>query len=116
MLDEVERFGSRVLVMVQGRLAAEGDFRAIRELMDDRPHRVRVRSDRPRALATGLLDAEAVLAVRLEEPDTVIVDTDQVARFRRSVAAVAQRIGAHLCEVTPLDDDLESVFRYLVGR
>ena len=37
VLDEVERFGSRVLVIAQGRLAAEGDFRAIRELMDDRP-------------------------------------------------------------------------------
>ena len=48
VLDEVERFGSRVLVMVQGRLAAEGDFHAIRELMDDRPHRIRVRS-RPTA-------------------------------------------------------------------
>ena len=116
VLDEVERFGSRVLVMVQGRLAAEGDFHAIRELMDDRPHRIRVRSDRPRALATALLDAEAALAVRLEGIDTVLVDTDQVSRFRHSVAAAAQRSGAHLWEVAPLDDDLESVFRYLVGR
>ena len=116
VLDEVERFGSRVLVMVQGRLAAEGDFHAIRELMDDRPHRIRVRSDRPRAVATALLDAEAALAVRLEGIDTVLVDTDQVSRFRHSVAAAAQRSGAHLWEVAPLDDDLESVFRYLVGR
>ena len=116
VLDEVERFGSRVLVMVQGRLAAEGDFHAIRELMDDRPHRVRVRSDRPRALATALLESEAAVAVRLEGTDTVIVDTDQVSRFRRSVAAAAQRSDAHLWEVTPLDDDLERVFRYLVGR
>jgi ABC-2 type transport system ATP-binding protein len=116
VLDEVERFGSRVLVMVQGRLAAEGDFHAIRELMDDRPHRLRVRSDRPRALATGLLDTEAVVAVRLEGDDTVLVDTDQVARFRQAVAVVAQQAGARLLEVTPLDDDLESVFRYLVGR
>ena len=33
VLDEVERFGSNVLVIAQGRLAAEGDFRA-----DPRPH------------------------------------------------------------------------------
>ena len=55
VLDEVERFGSRVLVIAQGRLAAEGDFRAIRDLMDDRPHRIRVRTDRPRALASRLI-------------------------------------------------------------
>ena len=36
VLDEVERFGSRVLVIAQGRLAAEGDFRAIRGA-DGRP-------------------------------------------------------------------------------
>jgi len=116
VLDEVERFGSRVLVMVQGRLAAEGDFRAIRDLMDDRPHRIRIRSDRVRQVATGLLDESAVLAVRIEGDGTAVVETDQVSRFRHAVAAVAQRVGATLHEVTPLDDDLESVFRYLVGR
>jgi ABC-2 type transport system ATP-binding protein len=116
VLDEVERFGSRVLVMVQGRLAAEGDFRALRDLMDDRPHRVRIRSDRPRAVATGLIEAEAVVGVELETDGSMIVETTQVARFRHTVAGVAQAGGAQLFEITPLDDDLESVFRYLVGR
>jgi len=39
-----------------------------------------------------------------------------VTQFRRAVAEVARAVGAHLYEVVPLDDDLESVFRYLVGR
>ena len=42
VLDEVARLGSRVLVIAQGRLAATGDYRALRNLMDDRPHRIRV--------------------------------------------------------------------------
>ena len=46
VLDEVERFGSDVLVMAKGRLAASGDFREIRALMDDRPRRIRVRVER----------------------------------------------------------------------
>jgi len=116
VLDEVERFGSRVLVIAQGRLAAEGDFRAIRALMDDRPHRIRVRSDNPRAVATGLLDAGVVVGVHLVDDRTLVADTDDVTRLRRSVAVVAAGAGARLYEVTPLDDDLESVFRYLVGR
>jgi len=116
VLDEIERFGSRVLVMVQGRLAAEGDYRALRDLMDDRPHRVRIRSDRTRAVATGLIEAEAVVGIELEGPDSMVIDTTQVGRFRHVVAGVAQAAEAQLFEVTPLDDDLESVFRYLVGR
>jgi ABC-2 type transport system ATP-binding protein len=116
VLEEVERFGSRVLVMAQGRLVAEGDFRAIRDLMDDRPHRLRIRTDRPRALAGGLLVENVAMAASVTEPDVVVVDTDDVARFRVSVATVAKSHDARLLEVVPLDDDLDSVFRYLIGR
>jgi ABC-2 type transport system ATP-binding protein len=116
VLEEVERFGSRVLVLAQGRLAAQGDFSAIRELMDDRPHRLRIRTDRPNQLAQGLLVTGTVVGIDLIDEETVVIDTTEVQRFRRSVAAVARDTGARLWEVTPLDDDLDSVFRYLVGR
>ncbi len=115
VLDEVERFGSRVLVVAQGRLAAEGDFRGIRELMDDRPHLIRVRSDRCRALVATLIQSGLVSGARLLSEDAAEVSVDDVARFRRSVAPAARHVGAVLTEVSPLDDDLESVFRYLVG-
>ena len=121
VLDEVERFGSRVLVVAQGRLAATGDYRAIRDLMDDRPHRIRVRTDRPRELATELLAHAGVLAVRLEPPAAgrpggMVIDTNDAPRFRTTVAKAAATADASLLEVTPLDDDLDSVFRYLVQR
>jgi ABC-2 type transport system ATP-binding protein len=115
VLDEVERFGSRVLVMAQGRLAAEGDFHAIRALMDDRPNRLRLRTDRPRELAAALVVTSPVVAVRVQG-DQLFVDTDDVGSFRRVVAPAAASAGARLLELVPLDDDLESVFRYLVGR
>jgi ABC-2 type transport system ATP-binding protein len=84
--------------------------------MDDRPHRIRIRTDDPRGLAAGLLGAEGVVGVRLEG-DATVVDTLDAGVLRRSVAVVARDRALHLHEVTPLDDDLESVFRYLVeGR
>ena len=115
VLDEVERFGTRVLVMAQGRLAAEGDFHAIRELMDDRPHRIRIGCDRPAELASALLTAGVVVGASVLGPERLEVETRQVAVFGRSVAPAARRIGATLSEVVSVDDDLESVFRYLVG-
>ncbi|HKY15140.1 MAG TPA: ABC transporter ATP-binding protein [Microthrixaceae bacterium] len=115
VLDEVERFGSQVLVLAQGRLAAEGDFHAIRDLMDDRPHRIRVRSDRPRQLAAELLSGGAVVGARVVGEDQLEVQTSDVGSLGRTVAPVARRLDASLEEVLPLDDDLESVFRYIIG-
>lgn len=116
VLDEVERFGSNVLVIGQGRLAAEGDFHAIRELMDDRPHRIRLVTDSPRQLAAALIGTPAVIGAWVEGDDRLLVDTLDVHLFRSTVARAAADAGARLYELLPLDDDLESVFRYLVGR
>jgi ABC-2 type transport system ATP-binding protein len=115
VLDEVERFGSRVLVIAKGRLAAEGDFHEIRKLMDDRPNRLRLRTDRPRELAAALVGSGAIVGVQVHD-QTLFVDTTDVSAFRRAVAPAAKATGARLHELVPLDDDLESVFRYLVAR
>ncbi|HPB46368.1 MAG TPA: ABC transporter ATP-binding protein [Microthrixaceae bacterium] len=115
VLDEVERFGSQVLVLAQGRLAAVGDFRAIRDLMDDRPHLIRLRSDNLRALTSALLARGIVRGVQFTDADTAEVAVDDVALFRRSIAPAARHLDCSLTEVAPLDDDLESVFRYLVA-
>ncbi len=116
VLDEVERLGSRVLVIAQGRLAAQGDFHEIRSLMDDRPHRIRVRTNDPRKLGAALLTSSGVNGVTVDASGSVLVDTDDVEEFRRTVAPVAKHFDLQLLEVRPLDDDLESVFKYLVGR
>lgn len=114
VLDEVARFGSRVLVIARGRLAAEGDFHAIRALMDDRPLRYRVIAEPARRLAAALVGGEGVAGVQVDG-DRLIVETDDVPAFRREIVTVSAREGVRLREVVALDDDLDSVFRYLVG-
>ena len=115
VLEEVERLGSRVLVLAQGRLAAEGDFHQIRELMADRPNRLRIRTDRVRELAASLVVTGLIDGVALDG-DTLVVDTSDLGAFSRALAPAARDARARLLELVPLDDDLESVFRYLVGR
>ncbi len=48
--------------------------------------------------------------------DSLVIDTTDVDRFGRNIALVARECGVRLREVEPTDDDLESVFRYLVER
>ncbi|MCY3926512.1 MAG: ABC transporter ATP-binding protein [bacterium] len=116
VLDEVQRLGTDVLVMGQGRLLAEGDFRRIREKMYDRPSRFRIATDDPRALAAGLISDDLAVGVEIHGPDAVTVATASAARFAEAIAPLARDRGASLTELRPLDADLESVFRYLVER
>jgi ABC-2 type transport system ATP-binding protein len=116
VLGEVERLGSRILVMSQGRLAAAGDFHELRAMMDDHPLRVRVRTDRPRELAGALLEAGSVVGARLEGDGAIELDTSDARVLARTLAPLARERDASLLEVVPLDADLEGVFRYLVQR
>jgi ABC-2 type transport system ATP-binding protein len=115
ILEEVERLSDRVLVVVAGRLAASGDFRRIRRLMTDRPHRFTVRSTDDRALARELLATPTVQGVDLRD-GVLSVNTGDYGELTRAIAPAAQRAGVSILELRPADESLESVFSYLVRR
>ncbi|HYI66912.1 MAG TPA: ABC transporter ATP-binding protein [Candidatus Limnocylindrales bacterium] len=115
ILEEVERLSDRVLVVVAGRLAASGDFRRIRRLMIDRPHRFTLRSSDDRRLARELLANPEVEAVELRE-GVLSVRTRDYGALTRAVAPAAQQASVSLLELRPADESLESVFSYLVRR
>ncbi len=113
VLEEVELLASRVLLVVNGKLAAEGDFHAIREALDDRPYQVRIFCDRPRALAASLIGLDAVDSVQLDD-ETLIALSSNVRALQASLPRSAAELDVRLTGVEPLDDSLESVFGYLV--
>ncbi len=114
VLDEVERFGSNVLVIARGRLAAQGDFRAIRALMNDQPLRFRIDCTETRRVAAALIANNVASGVRIHG-DKIELTTTNAPSFRSAVAPLCLSLDARLHEMTPLDEDLESVFRYLVA-
>ena len=113
ILEEVERVADRVLVVIAGRLAASGDFRAIRRLMTDRPHTFTVRSSNDRRLAAQLLAEPFVTGVTLDD-GLLVARAADFGAFSRTVAARAREADLTLYEVLPTDESLESVFSYLV--
>ncbi len=116
VLEEVERLAQNIIVIVNGKLAAVGDFRAIRERIDSRDREIRLRADRPRELAGALIGSDAVRAVRIDEHGRIVVDTQDVRAFYRTVPVLAQRSGIRLFEVQAIDESLASVFADLVER
>ena len=116
ILEEVETLADRILLMVSGKLAAAGDFRAIREKLDERPYKVRITADRPREMAAELMRLEEVESVAIEPGDAIVVLSADVRALQRSVPRLAQRMRIRLLRVEPLDESLESVFSYVVSR
>jgi ABC-2 type transport system ATP-binding protein len=125
ILEEVERLSGTIQVMVAGRLAASGDFRAIRRLMTSRPHVFMVRSSDDRRLGSALIGRPAVTAVELiEHPTATAAGTTKSAlqvrasdygAFCLDIAVLARDNGISLRELLPTDESLESVFAYLIS-
>jgi ABC-2 type transport system ATP-binding protein len=113
ILEEVDQFADRIHLMVSGKLAASGDYRAIRQQLNDRPFVVRVDSSNPRALAAGLVGVQAVQSVEIDREGHLRVRSGDVAELQRALPSVAARLDIRLLRVEPLDDSLESVFEYL---
>ena len=115
ILEEVELLAQRILLVVSGKLAAAGDFRAIREKLDERPFKVRVGASKLREMAAALVGVEGVLSVSLND-DGIDVLTRNIGELESAVARLAREIDSRLYRVEPLDDSLESVFSYVVQR
>lgn len=113
ILEEVDQFAERIHLMVSGKLAASGDYRAIRQQLNDRPFLVRIDSSDSRSLAAGLLAVDVVESVEIDREGHLRVRSRDVATLQRSLPAVAARLDIRLLRVEPLDDSLESVFEYL---
>ena len=115
ILEEVERLSGTIQVIVGGRLAASGDFRAIRRLMTNRPHVFVLRSSDDRALGSALIGRPAVSAVELTQHGLQV----RAVRLRH----VHQGDRGHQPRPwhpadrrsRPADESLESVFTYLLA-
>ncbi|GLW05598.1 ABC transporter ATP-binding protein [Microtetraspora sp. NBRC 13810] len=115
ILEEVERVAGHIEVMVAGRHAASGDFREIRRRMTDRPHLFKVRSSDDRRLAAALIADASAGAVSLAGTGLEVQAVD-FRRFTWLLPRVARDAGVRVWEVSPADEDLESVFSYLITR
>ncbi|MFI6153815.1 ABC transporter ATP-binding protein [Kitasatospora sp. NPDC051170] len=116
ILEEVEQLARHIEVIVAGRHAASGDFRRIRRLMTDRPHRYLVRSSDDRRLAAALIADGSTSGIEVDERDRALrIEAVNFQGFTTLLPVVAREAGIRLYTVSPADESLESVFSYLVS-
>lgn len=113
ILEEVESVAENVLLVVSGKLAAQGDFRAIRAALDDRPYHVRIQSSDSRLLASLLARMPAIDSVQFTPEGDFIALTSKIGQLQIKLPYIASKHNITLMRMEPLDDSLESVFSYL---
>lgn len=115
ILYEVEAMTREVLLIHNGRILAEGDVREIRDLMDEHPHTVSLRARDPRLLARAVVGSPHVISLAFgPEGEWLTVQTARPDEFYGALPEAAVEAG--VSEMYSPDEDLESVFKYLVAR
>jgi len=114
VLHELEALVDRVVLVHQGRLLAEGRVEDLRARLTLRPHRLRVVASDVRELAARLVRWPQVAGLRIAA-DGLEVEVSGDLGFYRSLTELGASWPGGLGEVVALDDDLASVFGYLVG-
>jgi ABC-2 type transport system ATP-binding protein len=116
ILHEVELMTREVVLMTEGRVLASGNVHEIRRLMDAHPHRITVSTPAPKKLAARLLEEPGLHSIAFsEEAREVRLETREPERFYRLLHLLVLEENATVDEITSPDDNLESVFHYLVG-
>lgn len=114
ILHEVEQLTKNILLLHRGRLLATGDLRTIRSLIDKHPHRIQIESPEPRTIAGILAINPDVISLEIDR-DFLNVEVKNAEGFYTSFAKLVVERNLRVTAFTSPDNNLESVFRYLVG-
>ncbi len=116
VLHEVQSMTDEFVMIYGGRILASGHIQEIRDLMDEFPHRIAVRCDRPRALASRLLRDLPVAGLEFDEPKGQIdILTHEPSAFYAGFPTVALEADVGVHEMSSQDDNLQAVFNYLIS-
>jgi ABC-2 type transport system ATP-binding protein len=117
VLHEVDELADRVVLIHGGYVVAEGEVEGVRdELAAERPLQVFVRCDRPSLLAARFFAEDHVVEARLDaDKRGLLVRTENAERFYLLLNRIAGEGEVDIETVLPADDDVQSVYQYLIG-
>lgn len=117
VLHEVDLISDRVVLLNNGYVVAEGDIQGVRSEMQRHPMQILIRCDRPGRLAARVFGEDGVVEARLVEDDRgLLVATRDADAFYLTLNRVVLEEGFQVETVLPVDEDVQSVYRYLIGQ
>jgi ABC-2 type transport system ATP-binding protein len=116
ILHEVDAISDQVILLSNGYVVAEGAIHSVRDEIREHPAQILIRCERPRELACKMMESEHTLEVRIHNDERgLLIKTRDADRFYLMLNHIALN-GIGIESVAPADDDVNSVYEYLIGN
>ena len=115
ILHEVDIISDQVVLLSNGYVVAEGQIQDVRQEIREHPAQILIRSNHQRQLASKLIESGHALEVRMHEDGRgLLIKTGDADSFYLALNRFVQN-GLEVESVIPADDDVNSVYEYLIG-
>jgi ABC-2 type transport system ATP-binding protein len=116
ILHEVDRISDQVILLSHGYVVAEGQIQSVRGEVKDQPMQILVRCNRPNHLAARLFTENHVVEAKLHTNGReLLLRTTDADGFYLLMNQIVLDSGLEVESVAPADDDVNSVYQYLIG-
>lgn len=116
VLHEVDIISDQVILLSSGYVVAEGQIKAVREEIEEHPMQILIRCTRPQALASRLFEHDHIVEAKVHsDGGGLLIKTKSADQFYLLLNQVALG-GFDIQTVAPVDDDVNSVYGYLIGQ
>ncbi len=116
ILHEVDTISDQVVLLSFGYVVAEGQIQGVRSEVKDQPLQVLIRCDKPAMLASRLFQQDSMVEAKISEDGKgLLIRTRDADSFYLLLNRVVLETGLEIESVAPGDDDVNSVYQYLIG-
>jgi ABC-2 type transport system ATP-binding protein len=116
ILHEVDKMSDRVVLINNGYILAEGGVLSVREeKLEEHPMQILIRCDRPQEFAARVFASDSVVEAALhQDRQGLFIRTRNADAFYQLLNRVVIENGINVESVSPVDDDLNAVYHYLI--
>ena len=116
ILHEVDIISDQVILLSTGYVVAEGQIQDVRNEIREQPAQILIRTDKQRQLASKLIESGLAVEVRMHQDGRgLLIKTSDADHFYLALNQLVEG-GIDVESVIPADDDVNSVYEYLIGR
>ena len=115
ILNEIERITEQIVILHRGRILALGNSHAIREMLDQHPHKIMINCENPRELAKELMQIEQVTGMSFVDSENLLIETKHLGEVHKQLPEIIIKSKQKVTGIDNIDDDLESILKYLTG-